>query len=187
MNRTLLAFAALTSSLAMSVAQANDGTINFTGELTAQTCTSTVNGSATTQTVALPRLSTASLATTGQTAGATNFTIELSRCTATIATAAAFFEAGPGVDSTTKNVKNATGTARNVQFQLLDSAGTVIKAGDTSQTGAGGTARTPMVVTTGASPTGSATLPYAVQYVATGGAATVGTVVGSVVYSINYQ
>ena len=98
MNRTLLAFAALTSTLAMSVAQANDGTINFTGELTAQTCTSTINGTANAATVALPRLSIASLATAGATAGATNFTIELSRCQGTIATAAAFFEAGAGVD-----------------------------------------------------------------------------------------
>lgn len=71
MNRTLLAFAALTSLLAMSVAQANDGTINFTGELTTQTCTSTVNGAANATAVALPRLSTATLASAGQTAGAT--------------------------------------------------------------------------------------------------------------------
>jgi major type 1 subunit fimbrin (pilin) len=181
MNRTLLAFAALASTLAMSVAQANDGTINFTGELTAQTCTSTVNGAAST-TVALPRLSTAALAAAGQSAGATAFTIELSRCTGTMTTAAAYFEAGSNVDPVTRNVRNTNATgARNVQLQLLDSTGAVIRAGDASQTAS--TARTAF---TGTGATAAAVLPYSVQYIATG-AATAGTVVGSVTYSINYQ
>lgn len=181
MNRTLLAFAALTSTLAMSTAQANDGTINFTGELTAQTCTSTVNGAATATAVALPRLSTATLATAGQSSGATGFTIELSRCTGTMTTAAAYFEAGAGVDPVTRNVLNSTGTARNVQLQLLDSAGKVIRAGESSQTAS--TARTAF---TGTGATSAAVLPYSVQYFATG-ASTAGTIVGSVTYSINYQ
>lgn len=177
MNRSLLAFAALTSIFVVSAARAADGTINFTGELTAQTCTSTVNGTTSAPTVTLPKLSTASLATAGATAGSTNFTIELSKCTNPIATAAAIFEAGAGVDPVTKNLLN-TGTAKNVQFQLLDSAGKVIRAGDTASQVANAT-RT-------AVSNGNAVLPYAVQYVASG-PSTAGTVVGSVTYSINYQ
>ncbi|QOY72408.1 fimbrial protein [Pseudomonas sp. OST1909] len=177
MNRPHLAFAALASIFVMSGAHAADGTINFTGELTAQTCTSTVNGTTSVPTVTLPKLSTASLASAGATAGSTNFTIELSKCTGTIATAAAIFEAGTGVDPVTKNLVN-TGTAKNVQFQLLDSAGKVIRAGDTASQ-VSNTTRTAMSA-------GTAVLPYAVQYVASG-ASTAGTVVGSVTYSINYQ
>lgn len=177
MNRTLFAFAALTSLFTMSAANAFDGTINFNGELTAQTCTTKVNGISNTATVTLPKLSTSVLAIPGAFAGATNFTIELSACTATVATAAAFFEAGAGVDPVTKNIRNVSGTATNVQFQLLDSKGVVIKAGDTSQVA--NTARTSVA-------TGTAVLPYAVQYIASG-ATTAGTVIGSVTYSINYQ
>lgn len=177
MNRNLFAFAALTSLLAMSGAHASDGTINFNGELTAQTCTTKVNGISNTATVTLPTLSTTLLGVAGAVAGATNFTIELSACTGTITTAAAYFEAGAGVDPITKNVRNATGTATGVQFQLMDSKGSLIKAGDTSQVA--GTARTAVASST-------AVLPYAVQYAATA-ASTPGTVVGSVTYSINYQ
>lgn len=181
MNRTIIAFAALASAGAMSAAQAADGTINFTGELTSQTCTATVNGS-TSATVTLPTLSNTSMPAAGNTAGATNFIINLANCTSTIKTAAAFFEAGPGVDPISKNVRNTlVGGAANVQFQLLDPVGTVIQAGDTSQTAA-----TNLLARTTVS-AGSAAMPYAVRYVAVGGAAGVGKLTGSVTYSINYQ
>lgn len=176
MNRTYLALAALTSALAMSAAQASDGTITFNGQLSAQTCTTKINNTSNVATVTLPSVSIASLAAAGATAGSTNFTINLSACTGTIATAAATFEAGAGVDPTTQNVRN-TGSATGVQLQLLDSTGKVIKAGDTSQTA--NTARTAMTGATGV-------LPYAVQYIASA-ATTPGNVVGSVTYSINYQ
>lgn len=176
MNRTYIALAALTSVFVMSAAHASDGTINFSGQLTAQTCTTTVNNTSNVGTVTLPTFSISTLATAGATAGATNFNINLSGCQGTIKTAAAIFEAGSGVDPTTQNVIN-TGTATGVQLQLLDSAGKVIKAGDTSQTA--NTARTTV--------TGDTTsLPYAVQYIASTATAA-GTVLGSVTYSINYQ
>lgn len=176
MKLTYLVLAAATSALVMSAAQASDGTINFSGQLTAQTCTTSVNGTSNVGTVTLPTFSIASLASAGATVGATNFTINLSGCQGTIATAAAIFEAGAGVDPTTQNIRN-TGNATGVQLQLLDSNGAVIKAGDTSQT-----ANTARTTVTGA----TAVLPYAVQYIASA-ATTAGTVVGSVTYSINYQ
>lgn len=183
MNRTILAFAAVSSTLVMSAANAFDGTINFSGQLTNQTCTATVNGS-TTSTVTLPTLSATALPAAGNVAGATNFVINLTNCTNTVKTAIAFFEAGPGVDPITKNVRNSNQTAtgaKNVQFQLLDPQGTAILAGDTSQTATSNlTARTNVSGAT-------ASLPYAVQYVAVGGAAGVGLVTGTVTYSINYQ
>ncbi|WP_368862159.1 fimbrial protein [Pseudomonas sp. Xaverov 259] len=179
MKRSLLACSLLAATFGMSVAHAADGTINFTGEISGQTCTTTVNGSAT-PTVILPKVSTASLAAVGATGGATTFNIALSRCVGAIATAAAYFEAGPGVDPVTRNIRNtATGAsaATGVQFQLLDAAGQVIRAGETTQTST--TERTAVTAS-------AATMPYSVRYITTA-AATAGTVVGSVTYSINYQ
>ncbi|EIK61130.1 fimbrial protein [Pseudomonas lactis] len=181
MNRTLFVVAALTSAFAMSAAHAADGTINFSGELTAQTCTTKLNGGTST-TVTLPKLSTSALATIGAVAGSTGFTIELSGCSGTMATAAAYFESGAGVDPVTKNVRNVAGTgpAGGVQLQLLDYKSVAIKAGDTAQRTL--TARN--TITSGA--TAITVLPYAVQYYATG-TSTPGLVSGSVTYSIDYQ
>ncbi|WP_254865947.1 fimbrial protein [Pseudomonas fluorescens] len=178
MNRTLLAVTALTSILAVSVAQASDGTLNFTGALTAPTCTSSVNGVANVTSIALPRVAASSLAFAGTIAGATNFTIELSNCDDSIATAAVNFEAGPGVDPTTFNIRNTAtaGAATNVQLRLRNAAGNTLRAGSATQTN---NARTPLT-------DGAAVLRYSVEYFASA-AATAGAVVGSVTYAINYQ
>ena len=113
-------------------------------------------------------------------AGQTGFNIELSKCSAAIKTAAAFFESGGGVDPASGNVKNISGSATKVQLQLVDATnGNAIKAGNTSQV----TSTSRVTV----DPTAlTAVLPYAVQYYAQS-ATTPGTVVGSVTYSINYQ
>jgi major type 1 subunit fimbrin (pilin) len=172
---SLLAAAAVAQS-----AVAADGTINFNGEVKDQTCTVAVNGqvSPAIATVTLPTVSSALLNASGKTIGQTGFKIELSSCAGPALSASAFFESGATVDAITNNLKNTTGTAKLVQLQLVDGAnGNVIKAGDTSQI----TATTATTITANA-----ATLPYAVQYIATG-KATAGTVVSSVTYSINYK
>jgi major type 1 subunit fimbrin (pilin) len=177
MKRTYLALAALTSTLVMSAAQASDGTVNFTGVLKDATCTISVNGvQGTTGTVTLPTLSAASLGTTGATGGATAFTIGLSGCTATglANTVMAYFEAGSGVDPTTKNISNATGDAANVQLQLLDHLNRVITPGDRDSQIAFFLGRNNPV------------MPYSVQYIATATSGP-GSVVGSVTYSIIYN
>ncbi|KHA75635.1 fimbrial protein [Janthinobacterium lividum] len=172
--------AVLLAAAATQSVFASDGTINFSGELVDSTCVVTVNGqkAPAPAIVTLPKLSAALLKTAKSVAGQTGFNIQLSSCTGTSTKAAAFFEAGPGVDPLTSNVKS-TGTAKFVQLQLIDATnGNEIKAGDFSQDNA--TTR----VTKNA--TGDTILPYAVQYVSTG-AATAGTVAGTVTYSINYQ
>jgi len=182
MKSQALAIALLFSAAGAPFACAADGTINFYGELTSQTCTILVNGVATpaVAAVTLPTVSTASLTSAGQTSGATGFNIELANCTWHNKTAAAFFESGSTVDPFNGNLKNTSlGGATNVELQLLDGAnGSAIMAGNTNQ----------ITNTTrydfGA--TGSATMPYAVQYYATG-VTTGGPVVSSVTYSINYQ
>lgn len=176
------ALAVLVAATATSAAMASDGTINFNGELKAETCQVAVNGAAGSAgtTVTLPTISTSQLTALGQVAAPTGFVIQLSKCSASLKTASAFFEAGNSVEPVSGRLKNLTGTATNAQLQLVDASNSkAIKAGDTSQ-----------VTTTSRiqiDPAGlSADLPYAVQYYAQG-ATTPGTVITNVTYSINYQ
>lgn len=173
-------FAVLLAAAATQSAFASDGTINFNGELVASTCTVNVNGTVgpTAATVTLPKVSAAQLKTAGAVAGQTGFNVTLSACTGTSTKAAAFFEAGAGVDPLTQNLK-VSGGATNVQLQLVDATnGNVIKAGDFSQ------ATLTTKVTKNA--TGNTILPYAVQYISTG-VATAGLVNSTVTYSITYE
>lgn len=172
--------AVIAAGLMINVAHAGDGTIYFTGNLFAQTCTIKVENAVTptAATVTLPTVSTSLLNAQGKVAGRTNFEIELSSCTGSAQTAAAFFEAGADVDPVSGQLLNR-GDALNVRLQLRDNSATggVIKVGDTSQVAS--TTRVPIS-------SGSAVLPYAVEYVATG-VATAGAVTSSVTYSISYQ
>lgn len=176
-----LTLVALFSATAAQFASAADGTINFNGELVNQTCTIAVDGVVTpaVATVTLPTISTGLLTAAGQAEGRTGFNIQLSNCVGTAATAAAFFNSGATVDPVTGNLNNMTGTATNVQLQLVDAqGGAVIQAGNTNQ-------RTQTTRNT-IDGTGAANMPYAVQYLATG-ATTPGTVISSVTYNVDYQ
>lgn len=180
MFRSTRTLSILALSAAATAAHASDGRINFTGELTAQTCTVTVNEqtSPAEATVTLPKVSTGNLSAAGQVAAQTAFNISLSNCSPSTGSVAAFFEAGAAVDPVSGNLRN-TGTAGSVQLQLVDGQnGNAIKAGDSAQTTS--TSRIPLQAD------GSALLPYGVRYYATG-ASTPGTVLGFVTYSINYQ
>ncbi|AJO79750.1 MULTISPECIES: fimbrial protein [Pseudomonas] len=181
MNRQALVLAALVAASAAPFANAADGTINFNGELVNQTCTIAVDGVVTpaAATVTLPTVSTSLLTAAGQVAGRTGFNIQLSSCVGAATTTAAFFESGASVDPVSGNLRNMTGTATNVQLQLVDAAnGSAIQAGNTNQ-------RTRTTRNT-LDASGAANMPYAIQYVASG-ATNPGTVVSSVTYSIDYQ
>lgn len=175
MNKTIIA-ASLTAAMTFfaSTANASDGTITFKGAIDSSTCKVSINGGNKDATVNLPKVSANLLAEKNKVAGSTNFNMILSNCSGTANSVLAFFEAGTNVDSITGNLKN-NGTAANVQVQLMDSDGNVLKAGDTSQT-AGKT-----VKLTG----GNGTLTYAAQYFATD-KVEAGDVDTSVTYSINY-
>ncbi|WP_241666519.1 fimbrial protein [Jejubacter calystegiae] len=182
-KKTLLA-AALASGVFGTQALAADGTIYFEGKLTATTCDITVDGQASPATVVLPEVSTSLLQTLGETTADTGFSIELANCTGvtSTSTAAAFFENGSTVDTTTYNLLNTdegvTDGATNVQLQLLDQqTEQPLQVGNTSQTT--NTTRIDMS-------SGSASLPYTVRYYAMG-ATTPGTVKSQVNFSIDYE
>ncbi|WP_337264092.1 MULTISPECIES: fimbrial protein [unclassified Serratia (in: enterobacteria)] len=175
--------ASLTAVLgSVSLAQAaSTGTITFSGELTANTCDVVVDDQAADATVVLPTVSINQLDAPTKTAGRTGFNMILSNCQGALKTASAFFEAGTSVDLATGRLKNmASGGATNVSLQLRDGSSAsqaVIKVGNQDQ-----------VLNTSyvSVESGSATLPYAVEYYADA-ATTAGTVVSNVVYSIQYK
>ncbi|KEY57728.1 fimbrial protein [Serratia sp. DD3] len=121
------------SLLFMSSAYAADGTINFTGEIVANTCTiSTGSG---TVSVVLPTISTSNFNDIGSRAGQTAFTINLTGCTpASGSVAVRFTGTGTQVDPTTGLfLPAAASEARGVGIAVYDSTDTHIKtAGNNS-------------------------------------------------------
>lgn len=178
-KRKILVAAALTC-IATQGAFAADGTITFNGSVTAQTCTINGNGTgAKDLTVALPTVSTSTLASAGNTAGRTPFNIALTACTPKSGNVHTFFEAGPTINPSTGNLVVASGGASNVEIQLLNvSDQSAIKLGsaDASQNS--------KAVAINSS--GAATLQYYAQYYATG-SATAGAANSSVMYTLSYQ
>lgn len=123
---------AATLGFAQNAPAANSAAValNFTGTYLAPTCT--VVGAAD-QTVSLPTVATQSLATAGQTAGATVFSIPI-RCEGGVTAARMYFESGSTVDTVTGNLKPqivaGQNAASNVEVALQDMDGTPIRIGD---------------------------------------------------------
>lgn len=174
MKKVLTMLAAIAVSASSLNASATDGNIDFTGEISSQTCTieGTTTGSAA-KTVNLPRVSTSSLSTVGKTAGRTGFTIALTACTGT--SALVRFEQRSGVDATTGNLVNQTAAGSNVQVQILNANYSPINL----QTNDGSLSTT---ITTKA-----ANLQFYAQYIAATAVATAGKVTSNVQFSMDYN
>lgn len=166
-------------------AQANSGTITFAGKITASTCTVVVDGQGADATITLPTVSKDLLKADGDTAGKTHFNIVMSKCTLGGTPAdtkvSTYFEAGSTVDVSTGFLINS-GSATKVALRLTDgTTNAAIKAGSESQT-----SNNTFATAAGASGAATASLPYAVEYIASG-ASTAGTVASSVTYNIMYK
>lgn len=173
MKKIILAASAL--ALGSVAAHAADGTVTINGKVTDQTCK--VSAESKNITVTLPTVGVGSLATAGTTAGRTPFTINLENCKA--GQVSAFFETGGNVDAASGRLNN-TGTAGNVQVQLLSDSSVVIPV-------LANAAQAPVTTkATVAKDADSAALNYYAEYYATG-AAKAGDVATSVQYTINYQ
>ena len=175
MNKILLSAALIAgfgiAAFAPKTAHAVDGTITFTGKVVNQTCVFKVNGGGASNTVVLPVAFASNLTTAGNVTGNTPFTIGVTGCDPLLTSVQAQFS---GTHITASgNLDNTSGTATNVQVQLLNGL-------------------TPINLSTNAnSPTGTlssggVTLSYAAQYLAVGGASTTGTVNTSVAYTMTY-
>ncbi|CNJ90275.1 fimbrial protein [Yersinia aldovae] len=175
MNKITLAIALFSASTTAALAASNN-TITFQGEVTAQTCSVTVNGLNANPMVLLPTVSSGELNTSGKTAGKTTFTLGVSGCTIgpdDIDIKTVFV--GSQV-TTSGNLKN-TGTATNVELQLLKDATTIAGIDLNS-----GLPQDGIVLKAGET---TAEHDFAVQYYSTG-IATPGSVIASVQYAVSY-
>lgn len=153
-------------------------TISFQGEVTEQTCSLTVNGNKSAPIILLPTVAATSLAASGDVAGATTFGMGITGCTsATSSTTISSVFIGNLVDSNNAGTLGNSGTAKNVNIQILDSSGKDIDLSSTY------TASGDLTLASGDT---AATSTYTAQYYATG-KATAGTVAASLQYAISYQ
>jgi major type 1 subunit fimbrin (pilin) len=188
---------ATTMTLPMS-GLASDGTITFTGAVTASTCTLSVNGASNngTATVTLPTVDTAALTgtTPKTTAAGTFFSIGVNDCNAVadIGTGtpaapthvAIYFEAGPSVDQATGGLINTTGAGySNVEVKLYNASGsTVVGTQITPGTGT----NQPTTLAIGSGGTQWFYAGYSTSGAGVGGA-TAGAVSTQVTYSLIYS
>lgn len=185
MNNKLLSTFALTAiALASQSAFASDGTINFSGSITSQTCS--INGAAADGnrniSVALPKTPQSSLAVLNSVAGETPFSIALTGCTPASGTVATRFESGATVDATTGELlTSGVGGTSSLHVQLLNETRGVINIGapDVSQNS---TAKT---IPAG----GAVTLNYFARYKRASALPALGTgvIATSVTYSLIYN
>jgi len=183
MNKTLLS-ATLVAALgvvafvpAAHAATAIDGTITINGQVVAATCTVAVNGGAANGAVTLKPAPTSSLAAAAATYGDMPFTVGVTGCDASLnGKTVTPYWSGSNINANGR--LNNTGTATNVNLQLLnsdDSTAITLNGAEGSQ----GT--TGVAVNSGA-----ATMTYYARYYATG-AATAGLVSSTVNYTLIYQ
>lgn len=160
-------------------AHATDGTITFTGSVTATTCTIGVDAGGPTATVTLPAARLDQLRGVGSTTGAATFNIRLSNCLGDRAKGqgvAVHFEPGTNVNVAGR-LSNTAGTGRATGVDLE------IRQGDTQAALMLGQVPAADVGTING---GTATLPYTVRYHSTSLTPTAGTVSTSATYAITY-
>ena len=172
MNKKIIALSVFVGlSSAVSAFAASDNTITFQGEVTDQTCAVTINGNAVSPVVLLPTVSISDFASS-TTAGATNFEVGVSGC-AVETTDREISTVFVGNQVTTSG---NTGSAGDVEIQILDTTGTVIDftsyfTGDADLT-----------LTAGET---SASANYTAQYYSAG-TPTAGDVTASLQYAVTY-
>lgn len=173
MKIILVALAASAAVVSAFSASAADGTINFSGSISNQTCTIEGNTGTTAKTVNLDRVAASSMAVVGQPAGRKNFTLALSGCTGS--SALVRFEPGATVDASTGNLINQTADGSNVQIQILNENLVPINL----QTNANSLST--------AITDETANIKFFAQYIAATAAATAGQVTSSVQFSMDYN
>ncbi|MBP69684.1 MAG: hypothetical protein CME41_07060 [Haliea sp.] len=159
------------------VASANNGTIEFNGEIVANTCTvANADGAGTIQ-VTLPTLSSASFAAEGDRAGQTYVPIELSGCTPASGTVGVRFTGNAAQVDMDEGLFKNTGTATNVAVGVYSqSDDTQVKPGQ--EGGAFATIDTS---------TGDATVQLNSYYVSTDTTVGAGTVTATGGFELEYK
>ena len=162
MNKKLIAIAILAGASFASVAQAADGSINFTGNITDAACT--VTPATASQSVNLGTISSGVFAAAGDVAGATRFSIDLTSCPASVTSATVIFD-GPA-DASNSDLLAVTagaGAATGVGVGIYEEdASTLIPVASASASKA-------------LSTTADTSFSFIAKYVATGSAVSAGS------------
>lgn len=177
---------ASTAAIAVIAAKAYafDGTINFAGNVSNVTCTIVAASGDNIGTVTLPTVTQSALKAAGDTAGTTQFNIQLSNCAGNPAPtkAAAWFETGSEVNAAGRLIASVEGTATSALSIALYNMGSptpiAIGQGDGS-IGSNGAAFD--ITGTGT------TLKYQAKYYAETTGVPPGKVQAKVNYTIQYQ
>jgi major type 1 subunit fimbrin (pilin) len=169
----------LMSVMHMPFIYASDGRMTFSGGVTAQTCSISINGkNRTSAAVQLPTVSKASInGSSGQTKGDTEFNFTLSQCRGGNSTMGRVYFVGGahvGADGRLENMATGGSVASGVALQLYDAGMNAIRAGDTSQLS------TPAVSL-------NHLMQYSVQYMTTSNTVVPGAFATNVTYSISYE
>ncbi|WP_354692725.1 fimbrial protein [Phytobacter sp. RSE-02] len=192
--KKLLLVASVTAAISLvnTASAATNGTVNFSGKLTDQTCQVTLNdGSSASGTVTLPTVIKEKLVTTWDTAGKTPFTLKLTGCKASTTSfgVTAYFPGNSySIDNSGTLLNQETGptAAEYVNLQILQKVGSTETA---LQIGKPITDAHYKFTTVAANAT-SATMNYAVQYINSYEAGAIvkpGKVKGIAVYELAYQ
>ncbi|CAI8854970.1 putative major fimbrial subunit LpfA [Pseudomonas chlororaphis] len=119
MKKSLIAAALLAGSAIATMANAADGTINFTGNITDAACTVTANTA--NQTVTMGTVASSALNAVGATAAPSRFNIVLTACPVTATSATVKFD-GPAdaANSSLLALTNTAGVATGVGIGLYE-------------------------------------------------------------------
>ncbi|WP_338124591.1 fimbrial protein [Ewingella americana] len=161
------------TALLSTMAHAADGTINFTGNITAAACT--VDTASANRTVALGNVSSSAFTAAGSTASPTAFVIDLTNCPATVTSASTKFD-GPANATNSSIIALSSG-------QTATGVGVAIYENDSSTLIPLGTASKAKAITTA----GPNTLNFIAKYMATAAAVTAGTANAVTTFTVVYN
>ncbi|KJV44918.1 hypothetical protein VH86_23405 [Pantoea sp. BL1] len=171
MKTNILALAVIASLFAAS-AQAADGTINFVGSITDDTCD--ISAASKTQNVLLGNIGSDSFTAPGTVSAATGFTVVMSNCPATHTNLHVKFDGTPDGGNPAVLALTNTGTqAKGVGIQLRDADGSVLPLFTDSK---------PVAINAG-----NASLNFSAAYISTAATVTAGDANSTVNFTVNYN
>jgi major type 1 subunit fimbrin (pilin) len=176
MNKKIITLALFAASI--SAAQAADGTINFTGNVTETACEVQTNSS-----VALGNIQKSAFSSgAGATAGATRFTITLANCPISTTSATVKFDGTANSTNSSLLALNTGSTATGLGVALFEADGSTPIPLATASNAI-------TLATTGAdeSAVNGATATYVAKYMSTAAAVTAGTADATTNFTVSYN
>ncbi|MGA5657805.1 fimbrial protein [Rahnella contaminans] len=175
---SLMVVAAVSGMGMISAANAADGTITFTGNITADSCTVAVNGGTANATVDLGTVAASSFQAAGDLSTVKDFTLNLTACPSGVTNVSVAFDGqGDAADNTTfQNNDTGATAATGVGVRLYNNGG-----GSTAQIAPHGSS-------VSYTPVGGAVdMPFSARMASTAATVAAGSLTATTDYTINYQ